>query len=99
MCEGGCEDLWWQRCCWLGRIVKLRMSRSWPKAMDGPDGEDQVSVTMAMQADSFFSFNRSIYGTYGLRDNVALAVRSTCWTMISAVGVYDNVPSWKRMWA
>ena len=25
-----------------------------------------VSVTMAMQADSFFGFNPSIYGTYGL---------------------------------
>ena len=47
----------------------------------------------------FFSFNRSIYGTYGLRDNVALAVRSTCWTMSSGVGVHDNVPSWERMWA
>jgi hypothetical protein len=60
--------------------------------MDGPDGEDQVSVTMAMQADSFFSFNTSIYGTYGLRDNVALAVRSTCWTMSSGVGVHEKVP-------
>ena len=57
-----------------------------------PDGQDQVSVTRAMQAHSFFSFNRSVYGPYGLTDNVTLAVRSTHWTMISGVGVHDNVP-------
>lgn len=51
-----------------------------------------VSVTMAMQADSFFGFNPAIYGTYGLTDNVALAFNFTYWTMISGVGVHDNNP-------
>lgn len=51
-----------------------------------------VSVTMAMQADSFFGFNPSIYGTYGLTDNIALAFNFTYWTMISGVGVHDNNP-------
>lgn len=51
-----------------------------------------VSVTMAMQADSFFGFNPSIYGTYGLTDNVALAFNVTYWTMISGVGVHDANP-------
>ncbi|HNK15313.1 MAG TPA: hypothetical protein PLZ20_12145, partial [Nitrospira sp.] len=51
-----------------------------------------VSVTMAMQADSFFGFNPSIYGTYGLTDNIALAFNFTYWTMISGVGVHDNAP-------
>lgn len=51
-----------------------------------------VSVTMAMQADSFFGFNPAIYGTYGLTDNVALAFNLTYWTMISGVGVHDNNP-------
>jgi hypothetical protein len=51
-----------------------------------------VSVTMAMQADSFFGFNPSIYGTYGLTDNVALAFNFTYWTMISGVGVHDANP-------
>jgi hypothetical protein len=51
-----------------------------------------VSVTMAMQADSFFGFNPSIYGTYGLTDNIALAFSFTYWTQISGVGVHDNAP-------
>lgn len=51
-----------------------------------------VSVTMAMQADSFFGFNPAIYGTYGLTDNIALAFNFTYWTMISGVGVHDNNP-------
>jgi hypothetical protein len=51
-----------------------------------------VSVTMAMQADTFFGFNPSIYGTYGLRDNLALAFNVTYWTMISGIGVHDNNP-------
>lgn len=51
-----------------------------------------VSVTMAMQADSFFGFNPSIYGTYGLTDDIALAFNFTYWTMINGVGVHDNAP-------
>ena len=51
-----------------------------------------VSVTMAMQADSFFGFNPSIYGTYGLTDNIALAFNVTYWTMINGIGVHDNAP-------
>lgn len=51
-----------------------------------------VSVTMALQADSFFGFNPQVYGTYGLTDNVALAFNFTYWTMISGVGVHDNNP-------
>jgi hypothetical protein len=51
-----------------------------------------VSVTMALQADSFFGFNPQIYGTYGLTDNIALAFNFTFWTMISGVGVHDNNP-------
>ncbi|MGZ8423317.1 MAG: hypothetical protein ACXWV7_10320, partial [Nitrospira sp.] len=44
-----------------------------PKTMDSlmDTTKHPVSVTMAMQADSFFGFNPSIYGTYGLTDNVA----------------------------
>ena len=65
-----------------------------PKAMDSlmDTTKHPVSVTMAMQADSFFGFNPSIYGTYGLTDNVALAFNFTYWTMISGVGVHDNAP-------
>lgn len=51
-----------------------------------------VSVTMAMQADSFFGFNPAIYGTYGLTDNVALAFSVTYWTAISGIGVHNNNP-------
>ncbi|WP_447979934.1 DUF6733 family protein [Candidatus Nitrospira bockiana] len=51
-----------------------------------------VSVTMAVQADSFFGFNPQIYGTYGLTENVALAFNVTYWTMISGIGVHDNNP-------
>ena len=51
-----------------------------------------VSVTMALQADSFFGFNPQVYGTYGLTDNVALAFNFTYWTMISGIGVHDNNP-------
>jgi hypothetical protein len=51
-----------------------------------------VSVTMALQADSFFGFNPQVYGIYGLTDNVALAFNFTYWTMISGIGVHDNNP-------
>ncbi|MBI4000825.1 MAG: hypothetical protein HY348_03475 [Nitrospira defluvii] len=51
-----------------------------------------VSVTMAMQADSFFGFNPAIYGTYGLTDNIALAFGFTYWTQINGIGVHDNAP-------
>lgn len=51
-----------------------------------------VSVTTAIQADSFFGFNPSVYGTYGLTDDIALAFNFTYWTMISGVGVHDNNP-------
>jgi hypothetical protein len=51
-----------------------------------------VTVTMALQADSFFGFNPQIYGTYGLTENVALAFNFTYWTMISGVGVHDANP-------
>ncbi len=51
-----------------------------------------VSVTTAMQADSFFGFNPAVYGTYGLTENLALAFNVTYWTQISGVGVHDNNP-------
>lgn len=51
-----------------------------------------VSVTMAMQADSFFGFNPAIYGTYGLTKDVALAFSTTYWTNISGQGVHDANP-------
>ena len=65
-----------------------------PKVIDSSmdTTKHPVAVTMAMQADSFFGFNPSIYGTYGLTDNVALAFNFTYWTMISGVGVHDNAP-------
>ncbi len=49
-----------------------------------------VSVTMAMQADSFFGFNPSIYGTYGLTKDIALAFATTYWTNIQGLGVHDS---------
>jgi hypothetical protein len=65
-----------------------------PKAIDSlmDTTKHPVAVTMAMQADSFFGFNPSVYGTYGLTDNMALAFNFTYWTMISGVGVHDNNP-------
>jgi len=51
-----------------------------------------VAVTMAMQADSFFGFNPSVYGTYGLTKDIAFAFNVTYWTMISGVGVHDANP-------
>lgn len=65
-----------------------------PKATDESmdTTKHPVAVTMALQADSFFGFNPSVYGTYGLTDNLALAFNFTYWTMISGVGVHDNNP-------
>ena len=57
-----------------------------------------VSVTMALQADSFFGFNPQVYGTYGLTDNVALAFNFTYWTMISGIGVQITIHGWKPTW-
>lgn len=51
-----------------------------------------VSVTMAMQADSFFGFNPAVYGTYGLTKDIALAFSTTYWTNISGQGVHDANP-------
>lgn len=51
-----------------------------------------VSVTTAMQADSFFGFNPAVYGTYGLTKDVALAFGTTYWTNISGPGVHDANP-------
>ncbi len=51
-----------------------------------------VSVTMAMQADSFFGFNPAVYGTYGLTKNMALAFNVTYWTDIQGLGVHDANP-------
>lgn len=51
-----------------------------------------VWVTMALQADSFFGFNPSIYGTYGLTKNLALAFNFTYWTDIQGLGVHDSNP-------
>jgi len=51
-----------------------------------------VAVTMAMQADSFFGFNPSIYGTYGLTKDVALAFSTTYWTNVGGIGAHDQNP-------
>ena len=51
-----------------------------------------VSVTMAMQADSFFGFNPAVYGTYGLTKDVALAFNATYWTNLGGVGAHDQNP-------
>ncbi|MFO0774090.1 MAG: DUF6733 family protein [Nitrospiraceae bacterium] len=51
-----------------------------------------TSVTMAMQADSFFGFNPAVYGTYGLTDNISLAFGFTYWTQINGIGVHNNAP-------
>jgi hypothetical protein len=51
--------------------------------------ESPASVTMALQADSFFGFNPSIYGTYRLKENMALAWNFTYWNNISGLGVHD----------
>ncbi|CAI4031279.1 hypothetical protein DNFV4_01705 [Nitrospira tepida] len=51
-----------------------------------------VSVTMALQADSFFGFNPQVYGTYGLTKNLALAFNVTYWTDIQGLGVHDSNP-------
>jgi hypothetical protein len=51
-----------------------------------------VSVTMAMQADSFFGFNPAVYGTYGLTKDVALAFSTTFWTNVAGLGAHDQNP-------
>jgi hypothetical protein len=51
-----------------------------------------VSVTAAMQADSFFGFNPSVYGTYGLTKDIAFAFSTTYWTDIQGLGVHDANP-------
>jgi len=51
-----------------------------------------VAVTMAMQADTFFGFNPSFYGTYGLTKDVAFAFSTTYWTDIQGLGVHDSNP-------
>jgi hypothetical protein len=55
--------------------------------------ESPASVTMALQADSFFGFNPSVYGTYRLKDNLALAWNFTYWTNVSGLGVH-NANTW-----
>lgn len=51
-----------------------------------------VAVTMALQADSFFGFNPSVYGTYGLSKDFALAWNFTYWTDLSGFGAHNANP-------
>ncbi len=51
-----------------------------------------TSVTMALQADTFFGFNPSVYGTYGLTKDTAFAFSTTYWTDIQGLGVHDANP-------
>lgn len=51
--------------------------------------ESPATVTMALQADSFFGFNPSVYGTYRLREDFAIAWNFTYWNNISGLGVHD----------
>lgn len=51
--------------------------------------ESPASVTMALQADSFFGFNPSVYGTYRLREDFAIAWNFTYWNNVSGLGVHD----------
>lgn len=51
--------------------------------------ESPATVTMALQADSFFGFNPSVYGTYKLREDFAIAWNFTYWNNISGLGVHD----------
>lgn len=51
-----------------------------------------TSVTMALQADTFFGFNPSVYGTYGLTKDMAFAFSTTYWTDIQGLGVHDSNP-------
>lgn len=74
-------------CAWGAAPAKAGMTDDLMDTTKHP-----VSVTMAMQADSFFGFNPSIYGTYGLTENVALAFNITYWTAISGLGVHNNTP-------
>ncbi len=63
-----------------------------PKAITARWTRTKHSVSVTMQADSFSGSNPSIYGTYGLTDNVALAFNFSNRTMISRVGIHDNAP-------
>lgn len=87
----------------LVSLVSFSLAPAWGQDMPesgGPSKIDDlmdtkkhpVSVTMALQADSFFGFNPSVYGTYGLTENIALAFNFTYWTQISGIGVHDNNP-------
>lgn len=55
--------------------------------------ESPASVTMALQADSFFGFNPSVYGTYRLKEDFAVAWNFTYWNNISGLGVH-NANTW-----
>lgn len=85
MCSIGTLFLSW--CSLIGAPAQAGMTDDLMDTTKHP-----VSVTMAMQADSFFGFNPAIYGTYGLTENVALAFNFTYWTAISGIGVHDNNP-------
>jgi hypothetical protein len=52
--------------------------------------ESPFSVTMALQADSFFGFNPAVYGTYKLSEDFAIAFNAQWWTDISGLGVHDS---------
>ncbi|MDF2457890.1 MAG: uncharacterized protein K0S79_306 [Nitrospira sp.] len=51
---------------------------------------DPLAVTMALQGDSFFGFNPSVYGTYKMSEDFAIAFNATWWTDISGLGVHDS---------
>lgn len=79
---------------WLWALLVLGLLFSPFQVMAEDDLMDTtkhpVSVTMAMQADSFFGFTPSIYGTYGLTKDIVLAFATTYWTNIQGLGVHDS---------
>lgn len=62
------------------------------EALHIPTEAGPVSVTMALQADTFFGFNPQVFGTYALTDHLAFAFNAVYWTDIQGMGVHDSNP-------
>ena len=77
------------------QVVEVEKKAKYPQVTETQVTEKKISpatVTMSLNADSFFGFYPAVYGTYQLREDFAIAWNLIYWTMTSGVGSGNNNP-------
>ncbi len=72
------------------QVVEVEKKAAPPQEMEKK--KSPATVTMGLNADSFFGFYPSVYGTYQLREDFAIAWNLILWTNTSGLGSGNNNP-------